>query len=91
MEAALARAMAARWWWALPALDLDLAGRSRPVGGRRLGRRDEADRGRRPNLAGAGTRGSTRATFQLFDAPVLAADVGHLDLWPLLGLGVAEV
>ena len=51
MEAALARATAARWWWALPALDLDLAGRSRPVGGRRLGRRDEADRGRRPNLA----------------------------------------
>ena len=49
--AALAPAMAAGRRWAVPALDLHLAGRSRPAGGRRLGRRDVADRGRRPHLA----------------------------------------
>jgi hypothetical protein len=35
--------------------------------------------------------GATALLREMFGAAALAADVGHLDLWSLLGLGVAEV
>ena len=60
--AAVAAALAAGRRRAVPALDLHLAGRSRQAGGRGLGRRDVADRGRRAAPGVAATRGSTRAT-----------------------------
>ena len=55
-------AMAAGRRRALRALDLHLAGRSGQARRRRLGRRDVADRGRRPRAGGGATRGSTRGT-----------------------------